>query len=499
MKKERTKRIIPNSLSKKLMLTSSLAIIMVIIINIVIHLYVNEMTGRVAEMYVSNVSFNELQTSLGSVQKFMKEYLQTKNTNTLKKYFEEAQSFEMQLQELNFEIVNDNNAIMEKNLRNKAYVYLELTDEAIQAKRGRNIKKYKELYEEATKYYQFLNNEIFTLNNSVFKTNTDKYSIMLSSMKVFDLLSFVILLTFGGLNIIIINLFVGRFTEPLKNLAEVAYQVADGKLDAKIPETNTKDEIGVVTHSFNKMLKSLRTNIEIMKHTIKHENEMKEKELQMEAHLKEAQLKYLQAQINPHFLFNTLNAGAQLAMMEEADKSYQYIQTVANFFRYNIVNKSDILSLAEEVEMVDNYIYILNVRYGGDIAYVKDIDETLLNFKIPKMTLQPIIENSIKHGISNINRDGKINLLLYRDGKKICISISDNGVGMSKEMITTIYNKKKITLDIEGNGIGLKNVISRLELFYNDDNIVEINSEGKDCGVEVAILLPYLEGEKGNV
>lgn len=212
MKKERTKRIIPNSLSKKLMLTSSLAIIMVIIINIVIHLYVNEMTGRVAEMYVSNVSFNELQTSLGSVQKFMKEYLQTKNTNTLKKYFEEAQSFEMQLQELNFEIVNDNNAIMEKNLRNKAYVYLELTDEAIQAKRGRNIKKYKELYEEATKYYQFLNNEIFTLNNSVFKTNTDKYSIMLSSMKVFDLLSFVILLTFGGLNIIIINLFVGRFT-----------------------------------------------------------------------------------------------------------------------------------------------------------------------------------------------------------------------------------------------------------------------------------------------
>lgn len=92
---------------------------------------------------------------------------------------------------------------------------------------------------------------------------------------------------------------------------------------------------------------------------------MKEKELLMETHLKDAQLKYLQAQINPHFLFNSLNAGAQLAMMESADRTYDYIQNMAAFFRYNIKKDHDEVTLEEEIRLVDNYIYILNVRFSG--------------------------------------------------------------------------------------------------------------------------------------
>lgn len=95
----------------------------------------------------------------------------------------------------------------------------------------------------------------------------------------------------------------------------------------------------------------------------------------MEAHLKDAKLKYLQAQINPHFLFNTLNAGAQLAMMEGADKTYQYVQNVADFFRYNVKRDDEPVTLSNEIELVDNYIYILNVRFSGEIKYRKNIDE----------------------------------------------------------------------------------------------------------------------------
>ena len=126
---------------------------------------------------------------------------------------------------------------------------------------------------------------------------------------------------------------------------------------------------------------------------------LKEKELMMEAHLKDAQLKYLQAQINPHFLFNTLNAGAQLAMMEGADRTYDYVQNVAEFFRYNVKKGNETVTVREEIELVDNYIYILNVRFSGEIHYEKKIEESLLSIQMPGMILQPVVENCVNHGI----------------------------------------------------------------------------------------------------
>ena len=128
----------------------------------------------------------------------------------------------------------------------------------------------------------------------------------------------------------------------------------------------------------------------------------------METHLKDAQLKYLQAQINPHFLFNSLNAGAQLAMMESADRTYDYIQNMAAFFRYNIKKDHDEVTLEEEIRLVDNYIYILNVRFSGEIHFEKKVDESLLGVHIPSMLLQPIVENSVLHGIAERAEAGSI-------------------------------------------------------------------------------------------
>ena len=176
----------------------------------------------------------------------------------------------------------------------------------------------------------------------------------------------------------------------------------------------------------------------------------------MESHLKDARLKYLQAQINPHFLFNTLNAGAQLAMMEGADKTYEYVQTVADFFRYNVKKQDKPVSIREEVHLIDNYIQILNVRFSGDIKYEKHIDETLLNIEMPSMILQPIVENCVNHGIREMGDKGVIVLKVYRQDNEVCISIKDNGKGMSEEVIDNILNGT-LTVDrdkTDSNGIG---------------------------------------------
>lgn len=253
-----------------------------------------------------------------------------------------------------------------------------------------------------------------------------------------------------------------------------------------------------MTTAFNKMVLSLQEYIERLKQSMEIESEMKERELLMEAQIKDAQVRYLQAQINPHFLFNTLNAGAQLAMMEDAPRTYQYIQNVADFFRYNIKTDQRSVALKQEIALVDNYIYILNVRFSGDIHYQKNIEEDLVDVQVPNMILQPIVENAVNYGIRNIDWEGHIDLSVYRKEDEICISIRDNGIGMSPEIIQQIMDGSlaENQQHQDSNGVGLDNVISRLRLFYGGEHVIEFISQGKNMGTEVIIYIPFQEGEK---
>ena len=241
------------------------------------------------------------------------------------------------------------------------------------------------------------------------------------------------------------------------------------------------------------MLVSIKQYIQRLTESMEKERDMQEKELMMESHLKDAQLKYLRAQINPHFLFNTLNAGAQLAMMEGADRTYEYVQTVADFFRYNIKNQQTEVRIRDEVTLVDNYIQILNVRFSGDIGYEKQVDERLLDMVMPAMILQPIVENAVNHGIREMGSEGKITLRVYREDDNVCIGIGDNGKGISRENISRILsgNWHNDENQYDNNGIGMDNVISRLRLFTGKEDVIDIKSDGQGMGAEVLIRIPF--------
>ena len=237
-----------------------------------------------------------------------------------------------------------------------------------------------------------------------------------------------------------------------------------------------------------------------LKESMERQAQMKERELLMETHLKEAQLKYLQAQINPHFLFNSLNAGAQLAMMGDADNTGIFLEKMADFFRYNVKKGEEDATLEEELEAVDNYIYILNVRFAGDIHFSKKVECDVENVRVPSMILQPVVENAVNHGIRNIDWEGHIELSVERWKDHIEISVRDNGQGMTKEQIEKVLSKKIHNSSSEGDstGIGMNNVISRLELYYEQDGLMEIYSEGEGMGTEVVINIP-VERSENNV
>ena len=476
----------------RLILIFLLTTAIIFIVNVYVYVNMNHIIGRIEALYSSNVSLNELSDKLSEVQDGMTDYLKTKSSESLEDYYRYAQEYTDVLGELRISSTSSELLFMKKSIVDLSYTYLEKADEAVNAKRGRNVSKYVSTYAECSRIYDYLNSYIYSLNNEQFKESSGNYENLINSLKYSEVFCLTILVLTAICNVLLIMLATQSITAPLVSLVKRANEVSDGQLDGELLTVESTDEIGVVTGAFNKMLISLRNYIEKVKDNVLKENAMKEKELRMNAALKDAQLKYLQAQINPHFLFNTLNAGAQLAMLEGADRTNNYIQKMADFFRYNIKKDHELTTIADEIELIDNYIYILNVRFSGDIHFEKYIDEELTYIEIPSMTLQPIVENAVNYGIRNIDWEGLITLSLYRENDRACISVKDNGIGMSEDKIERVLKDEleASALSDDSNGIGLTNVISRLDLHFNADNIFSIYSEGKNKGTEVIIRIP---------
>lgn len=479
----------------KFVLMFVLTSLILLFVNVFMFYSINHITKRLDETYISNVKLNTMTDVLGRVQSSMTEYLNTKSSDAMEDYYRYEEEFADLLGELESAATDNSLKLMERNIRYMSESYLELTGKTIEAKRGRNVEKYKKYYDEATELYLYLEDYVSGLNNEKFRINTESYEVLSDSLRYLEWVSVSIFVILGLFNVLLVVIVTGSITRPLLVLSGVADQVANGNFEVDVVPVHSKDEVGVVTSAFNQMVDSIRDYILRLRESMEKEQYMSEKSLKMEAHLKDAQLKYLQAQINPHFLFNTLNAGAQLAMMEGADRTYDYIQNMAAFFRYNIKKDNDVVTLADEIRLVDNYIYILNVRFSGDIHFTKEVDEELLHIKVPSMILQPIVENSVNYGIRNIDWEGCITLSVYREEDKVQICIRDNGAGITPERLAEVMSGQlsEPETGTDSNGVGLNNVMERLHLFFEGKDKFEIVSEGKGKGTRVYITVPCEE------
>ena len=483
------------SLRKKMIIVFCLPIILLFMVNMVLYLGTDRMLNSLNEVYASNNSLNELTVALDELQGATMVYLGTKTSNALESYYIAEQNYSDLSKTLDDNNDDNESRILERNILRMSANYLELTNHAVESKRGGNVEKYKSYFEEASRTYAYIDSNITSLNNQQFINNSKSYSTMMSALQTLEELNILTLVIIGLANLSFVVLIASTITSPLVKLAQAANSVSHGNFDVALPAVRNNDEVGVVTRAFNKMVVSLKAYITKLTESMETERKLKENELIMANHVKDAELKYLQSQINPHFLFNTLNAGAQLAMMEGADRTSEYMHNVANFFRYNIKKNKDVVTLKEEIELVDIYIYIINVRFAGEIQFEKHIDENLLGVKIPSMILQPIVENSINYGVRNIEWAKKISLSVYELGDYICVSIKDNGIGMNSETITKILegsyegNPQKT----DSNGVGLANCIERLNIFYERDDVLDIISEGENKGTETILYLPGLE------
>lgn len=264
----------------------------------------------------------------------------------------------------------------------------------------------------------------------------------------------------------------------LKNLSKNAEKVADGNFDVKVLKVDNYDEIGVLTIAFNKLIFNTRRLIKEIQHNAKLEVELHKNEAEknrIQALLKEAELLGLQSQINPHFLFNTLNIIAKTAVLEDADETCSLIETASDMIRYNLRKIGESATLEEEIESIRNYFVIQKSRFSERFAFDIQLDEALKNFEIPFLTLQPLVENAFIHGIEPLERGGKIEVKCYQEGS-IFIEVKDNGVGMTEDNIRQLLSNTS-TNKGHTTGIGVANVQRRLMLFFDKGCDFDIQSE----------------------
>ena len=223
---------------------------------------------------------------------------------------------------------------------------------------------------------------------------------------------------------------------------------------------------------------SEKTGYEVQ-NLVEHFNVMVEKI----KYLREYEIKALHSQINPHFLYNTLDTIIWMAEFEDNEKVISITKSLANYFRLSLSNGHEKIPLKDEIMHTKEYLFIQKQRYEDKLSYFFNIeDESLLSIEVPKIIIQPIVENSIYHGIKNLSGNGIITIDVYRQNSTVNISVKDNGIGFEK---AKQFKKSKT------GGVGFQNVDKRIKFYYGKNYGVFINKDSKTEGAEVIIKIPF--------
>lgn len=278
-----------------------------------------------------------------------------------------------------------------------------------------------------------------------------------------------------------INAFISdKISNPIKSLDGSVREIESGNLDVEIVPSGSYE----VEH-LGKSIKNMLGRIKVLMSDLVEEHNAKRK----------SEFDTLQSQINPHFLYNTLDIIVWMIENENSDKAVSIVTALAKFFRISLSKGKNIITVKDEVEHVRNYLMIQNMRFKNRFEYSIDVDEEVLSYSSLKLMLQPLVENAIYHGMEFMDGDGEIDVKVFKEDDSLYFTITDNGLGMSEDMVEALLSKDFVPSK-KGSGIGVKNVNERIKLYFGNEYGLKVESE-PDEGTKITIHLPaVVYGEK---
>ena len=324
----------------------------------------------------------------------------------------------------------------------------------------------------------FILSEIETANET--NTSIKRSSIILTILQV-TIIIFSLAVSLNGYITVLRS--IGK---PLSDMKELSTQIADGNLDARtqVPDV---DELIPLANNMNLMAEQINVLIQ--------------KNIEEQQNIQKAEMKALQAQITPHFLYNTFDTIIWLAEEEKTDEVVKITKAFSEFLRISLSRGHEWITIAQELDHIRNYLTIQKIRYADILNYDIEVDEEILNYKIIKLVLQPLVENAIYHGIKNKRGRGNLKVTAdFTDQTKssIIFTVSDDGAGFTKERLEDVNRElENASLNAEklSSVYGLYNVNKKLKLYYeNKTQGLVIESEEKK-GSKISFVIPCIAGE----
>lgn len=494
-----------NTIRKRMLFYFLMSIILVSSVSVYLSINSNSFFRKIDSMFLASILLEDMKNYLDESEKNLALFIQTKDSDSKNRYQLYADLLNESMTELKGMLLATDYYNVGK-LANLIDTFTESAKDAINAKQGRDANTMREKYNYAHQTGKYIMEEIQQLNLKQLERNTEYYSALSRNNIIVGRANLVMIVDIIVLSCIIILYITYKMTDPIVKLSHSAEEISKGNFDVDEVTVTSEDEIKVMAEAFNKMKSSVRNYIKELQNKSEIESRLMEKEMQnlkMQTLLNNAELQSLQSQINPHFLFNTLNAGVQLAMMEEADKTSIFLENLSALFRYNVRRLDTAVTLNDEINSVRAYIDLMKVRFADMILFSVEIDDDeLLQVSMPPLILQPIVENSCIHGVGEKEGVGSVSIRVYGDDGEGIIEVADNGAGMEPGTIENIFRKASgnymlLEKPKKGHttGIGITNVIQRLRIYFKREDVISIYSV-KGEGTKVIIRVPAVREGK---
>ena len=291
-----------------------------------------------------------------------------------------------------------------------------------------------------------------------------------------------------------VGLIIGQFSktvvDPVLVLAEASRKIAGNDFTGDDLQVCSADELGGMTREFNRMKHAMGEHIATLEKL--HREELSKVALQRD--LDRTRLEMLRSQVDPHFLFNTLNMISCMARLEDAATTDKMILSLSGIFRYNLRTKAQEVRLEEELGVLEDYLYLQKMRFDGRVTCRVILDVDPARVRIPSFTLQPVVENAFRHGLKTREDGGRITVRIWQEEDKVTVSIADNGRGMTPEERGDLH-RRIAESEHTGRGIGLGNIHRRIQMLYPDTGELRIHSR-PGRGTVVQMVIPQCEREE---
>jgi len=453
-----------------------------------------------AGLFEKNYYLEEILAEVSSAETSLSSYISSRNTESLRQYYSHSRILGEKIQEMDASTYTNEGVLIEGDITALVHEFTIAGEAAVQAKRGLNTPEYTHQHQQVQELGSQIRERIAALRLFMLDNQLNSFSVFSAGMRRVMFLNVVTIASALFLGIFVVFYFTPKISAPISLLGTEARKIARGIFDESVLSVEGDDEIGATARAFNLMKQSIQNSINEIQAKAEVEKALLHERminLEMTGLLRKAELDALQAKINPHFLFNTLNTGLQMAVVEGAEKTRIFLEQLASLMRYSFrESDNSIATFQEEVTYLKTYLYLMTMRFPDLFDIDISVSSGTENALVPKMTIQPLAENAIRHGLQQKTQDARLRLQGEVNNDNLIIVMEDNGTGISRGRIEEIFqaadHHKDLSAQNPGHGHGLSNVIRRLRNFSGRMDVFSIEPV-KPSGTRITISIPFKE------